>query len=147
MGTKKARIYFFQEDIHFSLKNKLRYKQWIAAIGMAEGVPIGSLSFIFCSDDYLLTINTAYLGKDDLTDVIAFDLKSEEELVSGEVYISIDRVRENALQFGSSFDQELKRVMAHGTLHLLGYNDKTKSGKSNMNAKEDCYIAEYEVLS
>lgn len=147
MGMKKAKIYFFHEDIHFSLKDKLKYKQWVAAIAIAEGYAIGSLSFIFCSDTYLLSMNLAYLNKDDLTDVIAFDLKSEDNYVNGEVYISIERVRENALQFESSFEQELKRVMAHGTLHLLGYKDKTKSGKLKMTAKEDVYIAEYEILS
>ena len=144
---KPAKIYFFAEDTHFNLKDKLKYKRWISAIAQKENKAVNSLIYIFCSDKYLLFINNEYLNKDDYTDVIAFDLHKEKGKVNGEIYISVDRVRENAVQYGISFEQELRRVMAHGLLHLIGYTDKNTSGKQKMREKEDFYIATFETIA
>jgi probable rRNA maturation factor len=138
---KTARIFFFTEDIRFVFRSKAAYKKWLQFIAVSENSAIENLTFIFCSDAYLLDINRQYLNRTYYTDVIAFDLERNSDKVIGEIYISIDRVRENATQYGFSFDQELSRVMAHGLLHLLGYRDSNKSKKLEMTAKEDYYLA------
>ena len=103
------------------------------------------ICFIFCDDNYLLIINKQYLHHDTLTDVITFDY-SEEQKVSGDIFISVDRVAVNALKYGVSFQEELLRVMAHGILHLCGYKDKTEKEKLYMRKKEDRAIKKYHEL-
>lgn len=135
------KINFFTEDINYTLKNKTAIRQWITETITAEGYVLEELNFILCSDAYLLRINQDFLQHDDYTDVITFDNSEALKMIRGDIYISIDRIKENALQFKSTLGSELCRVMIHGTLHLLGYKDKTKAAKKEMTAKEDFYLA------
>jgi len=134
------KINFFTEDITYTLKQKTKIKSWITVTVVEEGYVLEELNFIFCSDAYLLRINQDYLQHDDYTDVITFDNSEELKTIVGDIFISLDRIRENALQFNSTVEAELCRVMIHGTLHLLGYKDKTKAAKTQMTAKEDLYL-------
>ena len=136
------KVNFFTEDIKYTLKQKAKVRSWIIATITAEGYELTELNFILCSDDYLLRINQDYLQHDDYTDVITFDNSEELKMVVGDIFISVDRIRENAQQFGADEWTELCRVIIHGTLHLLGYKDKTKVAKTNMTAKEDFYLNE-----
>lgn len=135
----KIMISFHTEEIKFTLKNKTILKKWIISVIKKKRRKAGDLNFIFCSDDHLLGINKQYLHHDTYTDIITFDY-SKEDLkmpVSGDIFISIDRVAENSKKFGKTFENELHRVIIHGTLHLLGYNDKTKAAKEEMTKEED----------
>ncbi|MBB2146258.1 rRNA maturation RNase YbeY [Pedobacter sp. LMG 31464] len=136
-----AKITFFTEDIQYTLKHKTSIRNWIDATILAEGYQLQELNFILCSDDYLLRINQDYLQHDDYTDVITFDNSEELKMIVGDVFISLDRIKENAVNFKSTTLGELFRVMIHGTLHLLGYKDKTKAAKTLMTEKEDFYLA------
>jgi probable rRNA maturation factor len=136
----KASINFFTEDTNYILKNKRKLKAWIASAITAEGYALQELNFILCSDDYLLRINQDYLDHDTYTDVITFDNSEALKTIVGDIFISIDRVQENAKEIKVSTINELCRVMIHGTLHLLGYKDKTKAAKTAMTAKEDHYL-------
>lgn len=136
-----AKINFFTEDIQYTLKEKAKIRSWISTAIAEEGYKLAELNFILCSDEYLLRINQDYLQHDDYTDVITFDNSEELKMIVGDIFISIDRIKENAKQFGSDAHIELCRVMIHGTLHLLGYKDKTKAAKTQMTAKEDYYLA------
>ena len=135
-------IAFLTEDITFELKEKLKHKAWLKEAAKAEGFRIGELNYIFCSDDYLLDINQKYLGYDTLTDIVTFDNSEEPKMIEGDVFISIDRVRENALKFDTA-ESELKRVMVHGLLHLAGYKDKDKAQKELMTIKENEHLKTY----
>ncbi len=132
-------IHFHTEDIKFVFKNKTEIKQWITSVAKGKKRKVGDLGFVFCSDDFLLRLNKEYLNHDTLTDIITFDYsKDDNQLpISGDIYISIDRIRENAVKFNKSFENELHRVIIHGTLHLLGYADKTKAAKLEMTKQED----------
>ena len=134
-------IHFFVQDIRFNLKNKNKVKAWIKATITAEGYRLNELNYIFCSDSYLLNINQQYLDHDTYTDIITFDNSEKKGVIEGDIFISIDRIRENAAQFGTGETNELHRVMIHGALHLLGYKDKTVSSKNQMTAKEDEYLS------
>lgn len=140
-----AAINFFLEDVKFTLKNKTLTRAWIKETIIAEGYQLSELNFILCSDEYLLQINREYLQHDDYTDVITFDNSEELKAIVGDIFISLDRVKENAKQFGSTAFDELCRVMIHGTLHLLGYKDKTKAAKKLMTEKEDFYLAKMKL--
>lgn len=133
-------IAFLVNEISFVLKNKKRNSAWLEGIVLAENKKVGTLTYIFCSDEYLLEMNRKHLSHDYYTDVITFDYCQENE-ISGDIFISVDRVKENAKNLGINFDEELKRVMAHGLLHLLGYGDKSRSEQKEMRAKEDFYLA------
>jgi rRNA maturation RNase YbeY len=135
-------IQFCTEDITFSLKDKLKHKAWLNEVAKQEGKKILELSYVFCSDDYLLQINQAYLNHDTLTDIVTFDNSEDPKKIEGDIFISIDRVKENGEKLGTS-DTELERVMVHGLLHLLGYKDKKKEDKALMTEKEDFYIKQY----
>jgi len=126
----------YHYETEFDLENIKEYTTWINAIVVSEDVHLGDLSYIFCSDEYLIKLNQKYLGHDTYTDIVTFNY-SEEDVISGEIYISVDRVKENAVKFKEDFNKELRRVMAHGVLHLLGYNDKSKKEKEEMRTKED----------
>lgn len=114
-------------------------KDWMESVIKKEKKEIGITNLIFCSDDYLLQVNKEFLKRDYLTDVISFDYTKEDK-ISGDVLISVDRVSENAKENGVSFLEELKRVMVHGLLHLIGYDDNTKENKGIMTAREDLYL-------
>lgn len=137
----KAPVYFFSEDVKYTLKNKTVIRNWIKDTIVAEGYALEELNFILCSDEYLLVINKQYLNHDTYTDVITFDNSEELKTIVGDIFISIERIQENAKQFKSTVQQELCRVMVHGTLHLLGYKDKGKAAKTLMTQKEDQYLA------
>ena len=135
-------IQFCSEDITFSLKEKLKHKAWLNEVAKQEGKKILELSYVFCSDDYLLQINQEYLNHDTLTDIVTFDNSEDPKKIEGDIFISIDRVKENGEKLGTS-ETELERVMVHGLLHLLGYKDKKKKDKEVMTEKEDFYIKQY----
>jgi probable rRNA maturation factor len=137
----KAAIHFFSEEITFNLKHKTIIRKWLHDTIIAEGYTLDELNFIFCSDDYLLGINQQYLNHDTYTDVITFDNSEVTKMITGDIFISVDRIRENAKEFKHVFIQEICRVMVHGTLHLLGYPDKTKAAKKLMTEKEDSYLS------
>ncbi len=132
-------VYFHSEYPKFSLKPKLKYKKWLSNVVLSEGKITGNINFVFVDDAELLEINIKYLGHDTFTDVITFDY-SESETISGDIFISLDRVKDNAGKFNSTTQLELNRVMVHGILHLLEYNDKTSDQKAQMRKREDKYL-------
>ena len=133
-------VSYFQEDIRFELKGKALNNRWLKMVAESEVKKLGPLSIIFCSDNYILDINIKYLQHDYFTDIITFDY-CEGDVVSGDLFISIDSVRENALHYGVRFEDELDRVMVHGLLHLIGYDDHTAEETALMRQKEDYYIS------
>lgn len=134
-------INFFSEDISFNLKQKGLVRTWIKNTIIAEKHRLRLLNFIFCSDSYLLNINQQYLKHDTYTDIITFDNSDTEQEIAGDIFISLERIRENAKELDVNEKDELHRVMIHGTLHLLGYPDKGKSAKALMTEKEDLYLS------
>ncbi len=136
-----APIIFNVEDIDFELPDTEGVMDWIHRVAESEDKRIGSVSYIFCSDDYLVQINVEYLNHDTLTDIITFPYATSP--IEGDIFISIDRVRDNAKDFGVSFEQELRRVIIHGVLHLCGYGDKTDAEALVMRGKEDAALAMY----
>ncbi|HYK75598.1 MAG TPA: rRNA maturation RNase YbeY [Daejeonella sp.] len=136
----KIPVNFFSEDIPFTLKQKTVLKNWILQTIQAEGFQLTELNFIFCSDNYLLEINQQYLKHDTYTDIVTFDNSEEAKKILGDIFISVERTRENARAFKVSPSDELHRVIIHGVLHLLGYKDKTKAEKALMSQKEDEYL-------
>lgn len=133
-------INFFEEGISFELKHKRKLKQWIKDTIAAEGFQLDELSYIFCSDAYLLAINQQYLDHDTYTDIVTFDNSEAPGEIIGDIFISVDRIRENAEKFKQAFIDELHRVMIHGALHLLGYKDKKPAEKQKMTEMEDFYL-------
>lgn len=137
---EKSKISFFNEEISFALKNKNHLRFWIDAALQNEQSFKYLINYIFCNDNYLYNLNIKYLDHDTFTDIITFDY-SDEACTSGDIYISVDRVKENSLKFNTSFNSELCRVMIHGILHLCGYKDKTRMEKKLMTEKEDYYLS------
>ncbi len=136
-------IQFFSEDIDFTLKNKELIRKWISHTIKAEGFKKSKeLNFIFCSDPYLLSINQQYLDHNTYTDIITFDNSEEENIISGDIFISIDRIKENATAYKVKESHELHRVMIHGVLHLCGYLDEKAKDKELMTEKEDFYLSQ-----
>jgi probable rRNA maturation factor len=136
-------ISFFEEDIKFNLKDKLKVKRWVKTVCEAYNKKVGDINYIFCSDEFLLDINKQYLQHDYFTDIITFDQSENETKVDGELYISIDRVRDNANTLAATFEHELLRVIIHGILHLLGHGDKTEADEANMRSLENKYLIQY----
>ncbi|WP_299533665.1 rRNA maturation RNase YbeY [Ulvibacterium sp.] len=134
--------FYFETD--FELEDRDRYARWVDQIANSEDREIGELSFVFCNDNYLLEINQKFLHHDTFTDVITFDY-SDGVSVSGDIFISIERLKENSYKFKVSLEEELQRVMAHGVLHLLGYDDKTDEDFKRMQGKEDEKIKLFHV--
>jgi len=134
-------IQFFEEDISYKLKNKALVRQWIKDTIAAEGFKLRELTYVFCSDAYLLPMNQQYLDHDTYTDIITFDNSEVEGDITGDIFISVERIRENAAEFKISETDEMHRVIIHGALHLLGYTDKTIVTKQKMTQKEDEYLA------
>lgn len=141
----KPSIFFFEEKENFKLKNKAKIKKWLIKIADIETKAILSLNYIFCDDDYLLKINIDFLNHDTLTDIITFQNNTDNQPIEGEIYISVDRIQENAILHNTTFENELLRVIAHGALHLCGYKDKTKEQKTTMTAKEEKALLLYET--
>lgn len=134
-------IFFHSENIDFELPEELKIANWLQEVAKREGNNIDSLSFIFCDDVYLHEMNVEYLNHDTLTDVITFQYSDVDvDTIEGDIFISIDRIKENAATYKVSMQQELNRVIVHGTLHLLGYGDKSSSDKEVMTSKENEYL-------
>lgn len=134
-------IQFFNEDIDFKVPQPRITKKWLLNIIEAEGFHLNQLNYIFCSDEYLLKINQQYLEHDFYTDIITFDNSEEDNHIEGDIFISIDRVKENAALHQKTFEEELRRVLAHGVLHLIGYDDLEDDQELQMRAKEDQYLS------
>ena len=135
---------FSTGDVSFTLRNKTAIADWLKAVAKKHKRTIGTLSYSLVSDDYLLSINKRFLKHNTYTDIITFDYSSDEQsknVVSGEIYISVDRVTDNAEKFGVSRKDELHRVMAHGLLHLCGFRDKTSAEQKRMRAEEENALA------
>jgi len=131
-------IFNILEPLKVSLNQSV--KDWIVQAILLESFKIDTINYIFCNDDYLLEKNIKYLNHNTLTDVISFDY-TLGKLISGDIFISVERVKENAQKFQTSFVDELHRVMIHGVLHYCGYNDKTQEEKKQMRSKEDYYLS------
>ena len=142
MSLSKSKVYFFYQGVKSGLQSRTKLKKFIELIFKKEGRPLLSINYIFCTDKALLEINKQFLKHDFYTDIITFDL-SESDEIAAEIYISVDRVRDNASLLGVSFKSELHRVIFHGALHLCGYSDKTKDQKAEMRGKEDFYLLSY----
>ena len=139
-------IHFFSEEIPYTLKEKLNRKRWLTKIATNAGFKIKELNYVFCSDEYLYQMNRDYLKHDTYTDIITFDNSEKKDDIEGDIFVSIDRVRENAKTHTQEVETEMNRVLAHGLLHLMGYKDKSKEEAALMRLKEEESIKLY-VLS
>ena len=136
-----ALIEFLYEDTDFVLEEQAELMAWIRQIIQAHQYRLESLTYVFCSDEYLHQINVEYLDHDDYTDIITFDNSDTSDVIEGDIFISVDRVRENAEQLGIAFRDELHRVIIHGVLHLLGHTDKDLLSRTAMRHKEDSCLS------
>lgn len=139
-------INFFTEDVKFNLPEKQKRKTWLKKIANSENFKVGELNYIFCSDEYLYQINVDYLNHHTYTDIITFDNSEEEKLIEGDIFVSIDRVKENAQKLKQEETSELSRVISHGLLHLMGYKDKTKTDAEVMRSKEAFAIELFQTI-
>ena len=126
----------FNYETDFELKNEAQYEDWISRIIESEGFDEGEINYIFCDDEYLHKINVEYLDHDTLTDIISFDY-TVGNLIQGDIFVSVERVKDNANDFNVSFEEELKRVLSHGVLHYCGYKDKSPKDEALMRSKEE----------
>ena len=138
-------VHFFSEDIDFELPEKLRRKSWLKELATGGGFRIKELNYVFCSDEYLYQMNVDYLNHDTYTDIITFDNSEKTGELEGDIFVSVDRVRENATTLKVEEATELTRVLAHGLLHLMGYKDKSKEEASLMRSKEEEAIELYRI--
>jgi probable rRNA maturation factor len=138
-----AQVNFFSQGIKFDVKNPRKLCKWIKNTANKEGSKLKEVNYIFCSDKKLLAINKQYLRHTTLTDIITFDNSEEPGQLESDIFISVQRVKENALKLKLPFEVELRRVMIHGVLHLLGYGDKSSSEKAIMRKKEEAYLSLY----
>ncbi|MEL4307049.1 rRNA maturation RNase YbeY [Joostella sp. CR20] len=130
----------FNYECEFNIENEQNFSDWVLKVLTSENKQAGEINYIFCDDNYLHEINVTYLNHDTLTDIISFDY-SDAHTIAGDIFISVERVKENADEYNVPFDTELKRVMAHGLLHYCGYKDKTEEDTKIMRAKEEEKIA------
>jgi probable rRNA maturation factor len=133
-------IHFFNEGIKYTLRGKAVIRKWIADTVEEEKSGTGEICIVFCSDDYLARMNRKYLNHRTLTDIITFPMMDDEHIIGGDIFISIPRVRENAAEFGVRMNHEVHRVIIHGVLHLLGYDDSTDDERAGMRLKENYYL-------
>ena len=134
---------FFFETKNLKIKNKTKVRSLIKSLCLKENKKLGFINCVFCSDEYLVEINKKHLKNDYYTDIITFDHKEAEDNVEGDLYISAERIKENAKNFRVTTEEELVRVIIHGVLHLIGYKDKSKKEKVIMTQKENKYISLY----
>ena len=134
----------FNYESDFILDHEERFASWIETIVTSENKTLGEISYVFCDDNYLHAINLQYLKHDTLTDIISFDY-TEGDIISGDIFVSIERVKDNAIDFKVTFEEELKRVLAHGVLHYCGYKDKTDADATLMRTKENEKIKLFHV--
>jgi probable rRNA maturation factor len=133
-------VQFFSADSKAPVLPRTKLRAFIQAIFKKEGKALSNLTYVFCSDQYLLDINRRFLNHDYYTDIITFDISGPKEETEGEIYISIDRVKDNAKLLHQKYNKEMLRVIFHGALHLCGYKDKSKSQQQEMREKEDLYL-------
>jgi metalloprotein, YbeY/UPF0054 family len=133
-------IQFFYENLPETVNSD--YKAWLEDIILSEGKKLGEINYIFCDDEYLLKVNQDYLQHDYYTDIITFDYV-KGRTISGEIFVSLHRISDNASTLSKSYEEELRRVLAHGVLHLSGYKDKSEEEEQLMRSKEDFYLAKY----
>lgn len=133
-------IRYFVEDVEFQVPFPQKTRRWLNTVALAEGFQIAELNYIFCSDEYLHKINVEYLEHDTYTDIITFDNSEEEKIISGDIFVSVERVEDNARSLNVIFQDELARVMVHGVLHLAGYLDQTDEEEENMRRLESHYL-------
>mgnify|MGYP000129337342 FL=1 len=126
----------FNYETDFELHNEPDFSKWLSAVILSENKKEGEINYIFCDDDYLLEINQQYLDHDTLTDIISFDYSVGNE-INGDIFVSVERVKENASDYNVTFQEEIQRVLVHGILHYCGYKDKTESDELIMRAKEE----------
>lgn len=138
-------ISFYFEDTKFVFKQKTLTRKWLKLVAESEICRIGDISVIFCSDNYILDINQRYLSHDYFTDIITFDYRKGDRL-SGDLFISVDSVKENSVEYGTEFNDELNRVIVHGLLHIIGYDDHTEEQTREMRSKENYYLSLRELL-
>ena len=138
-------VRYFTEDIKFNYKERRRTSKWLKLVAESEIRRLGDVSVIFCSDPYILDVNLKYLQHDYYTDIITFDY-CEGDTLSGDLFISIDSVRENAAFYKTEFEEELNRVIVHGVLHLIGYDDHAEADKKEMRSKENYYLSLRELV-
>ena len=136
-------IHFFQEDVDFVLNGKLKIKSWIKEVIKNEGFKLDVINYIFCSDDYLLQVNIDYLNHNYYTDIITFNNSESENIITSDIFISIDRVQDNAKENKVELDLEIKRVLVHGVLHLCGYDDHLDEDVKIMREKEQFYLNKF----
>lgn len=134
----------FNYESEFNLENEEAIGNWLSSVILSEGKKVGEINYIFCDDEYLHKINLEYLNHDDLTDVISFDYTMGNE-ISGDVFISVERVQDNAGDFNVAFEEELRRVIVHGVLHYCGYRDKGEEDEELMRSKENEKLALFHV--
>lgn len=135
-------IRFVNEVVEMPVLDSARIKRWVNAVAAGYGFAVGDITYIFCNDKRILDVNRQFLGHDYYTDIITFDYSTASR-VAGDIYISLDTVADNAKNVGVSFDEELRRILIHGVLHLTGQGDKTPETKAVMTAKEDAALAIY----
>lgn len=136
----QTNIFFFLQETNYRIQKKRLIREWVQKTIVNENNRVGEINIILCSDDYLHQMNIGYLKHDTLTDIITFDY-TENNIVSGELFIGIGRVKENSSIYSKSIKDELHRVIIHGVLHLCGYNDKNDSQKQEMTLKENFYLS------
>ena len=134
-------VHFFYNEVRFKLRTPRKVTSWIKRVVDKEGSSIQEINYVFCSDSYLLTMNQGFLKHNTLTDIITFDNSEKTSVLEGEIYISVERVEENAKKYNVPFEDELNRVMIHGVLHLLGYKDKKPTEKAIMRKKEEACLS------
>lgn len=139
-------VRFFTEDVKFDFKQRMLTRNWLKLVAGSEIRKIGDINIIFCSDNYILDVNMKYLQHDYFTDIITFDY-CEGDRLSGDLFISIDTVKDNAQFYGTEFSDELNRVIVHGVLHLVGYDDHTEPDQVQMREKENYYLKLREKVS
>ena len=132
-------VRYFKEDTKFEFKYRLLNNRWLKMVAESEIRRLGDINIIFCSDNYILDVNMKYLQHDYFTDIITFDY-CEKKVLSGDLFISVDSVRENSVYFGTEFEDELNRVIVHGLLHLIGYDDHSEDDIKVMREKENYYL-------
>ncbi|MGI9545271.1 MAG: rRNA maturation RNase YbeY [Cyclobacteriaceae bacterium] len=134
-------IQFFSEETTYHLRDSYRYRLWLKHTAQLEGCSIENINIVFCPDSYLYQINFDYLGHDTFTDIVTFDQSENSQILEGDIFISVERAKENAQTYAVPLEMELSRLMVHGVLHLIGYSDKTKDEKKEMRKKEEAYLS------
>ena len=138
-------VRFFMHEVSVQLTKRKVLKHFIEQIFVSEGYDLSALTYVFCSDEYLLSINKQFLRHNTYTDIVTFSLSGDGEAINGEIYISIDRVKENANKYKTTLIKELHRVIFHGALHLCGFKDKSAVEAATMRVKEDYYLEKYSL--